>query len=291
MSMQGTWSADPYRHHQYRYWDGARWTSHVADAGMTSEDAVAAVPSSPTPPQSMVVSTSELSTPALAAREAPPAPIVGPVPIPGGGVTLAGKFYVPHPKHNGRFVEPVSVCVAAPDVWIVGRRIPRDVFDRTRRRMQVVLWASVIGTVAMLAAGIAANDATLAVLAFVFLAAFLIVGTMMWRRATDAAREEAVHFPAVAVEPVKLRHNWQNNPGLWVLLLGVLPGLLAQWIVALARGRRKIIFYAPIEPGEAPRRLRFKTNTAADATAFAGAIQAAAAVTPAPEDVQWRAAV
>ena len=27
------WYPDPYRRHQVRYWDGARWTEHVADRG------------------------------------------------------------------------------------------------------------------------------------------------------------------------------------------------------------------------------------------------------------------
>src|SRR5205823_3575697 len=31
------WVADPGRH-QYRYWDGEKWTDHVSDAGSTSLD-------------------------------------------------------------------------------------------------------------------------------------------------------------------------------------------------------------------------------------------------------------
>jgi hypothetical protein len=33
------WYADPSRRHAQRYWDGSRWTSHVADEGRTGEDA------------------------------------------------------------------------------------------------------------------------------------------------------------------------------------------------------------------------------------------------------------
>jgi hypothetical protein len=33
VSSAGRWSIDPMGSHQYRYWDGAVWTSHVADNG------------------------------------------------------------------------------------------------------------------------------------------------------------------------------------------------------------------------------------------------------------------
>jgi Protein of unknown function (DUF2510) len=32
------WAPDPYRRHQYRYWDGGRWTDYVADNGQESRD-------------------------------------------------------------------------------------------------------------------------------------------------------------------------------------------------------------------------------------------------------------
>ncbi|MEO6123163.1 MAG: DUF2510 domain-containing protein [Ilumatobacteraceae bacterium] len=34
------WSADPYRHHEMRYYDGSRWTEHVSDLGVASLDPV-----------------------------------------------------------------------------------------------------------------------------------------------------------------------------------------------------------------------------------------------------------
>ncbi len=37
------WSADPMGRHQYRYWDGASWTGHVADGGEASEDPLGGV--------------------------------------------------------------------------------------------------------------------------------------------------------------------------------------------------------------------------------------------------------
>jgi len=35
-----SWHPDPTGRHQQRYWDGSRWTEHVADDGATSTDAV-----------------------------------------------------------------------------------------------------------------------------------------------------------------------------------------------------------------------------------------------------------
>ena len=40
-SMEGhtaEWAADPTGRHEYRYWDGNRWTDHVSDAGVTGTD-------------------------------------------------------------------------------------------------------------------------------------------------------------------------------------------------------------------------------------------------------------
>jgi uncharacterized RDD family membrane protein YckC len=43
------WAPDPLGRHQYRYWDGAQWTDHVADDGVVATDPVAA-PAPPTTP-------------------------------------------------------------------------------------------------------------------------------------------------------------------------------------------------------------------------------------------------
>ena len=34
------WYPDPYGRHEMRYWDGARWTEHVADGGAPKVDPV-----------------------------------------------------------------------------------------------------------------------------------------------------------------------------------------------------------------------------------------------------------
>ena len=38
------WLPDPTRRHQYRYWDGARWTDDVADGGVASTDLLGQAP-------------------------------------------------------------------------------------------------------------------------------------------------------------------------------------------------------------------------------------------------------
>lgn len=40
----GAWWPDPYQRHQSRYWDGTRWTDHVADRGVTSTDSIGGTP-------------------------------------------------------------------------------------------------------------------------------------------------------------------------------------------------------------------------------------------------------
>ena len=40
------WHPDPYGRHEMRYWDGATWTEHVANAGVTGVDKVAPAPKS-----------------------------------------------------------------------------------------------------------------------------------------------------------------------------------------------------------------------------------------------------
>lgn len=43
------WHPDPTGRHEYRYWDGSRWTDHVSDQGITGSDPVAGPPPGATP--------------------------------------------------------------------------------------------------------------------------------------------------------------------------------------------------------------------------------------------------
>jgi uncharacterized RDD family membrane protein YckC len=56
------WAADPLGRHQYRYWDGAQWTDHVADDGVVGHDPVAP-PSPPTQPATPQLGTPTAVTP------------------------------------------------------------------------------------------------------------------------------------------------------------------------------------------------------------------------------------
>jgi hypothetical protein len=46
---QGAWGADPTGRHELRYWDGDRWTAHVADHGVQDTDVY--LPTPPPPPK------------------------------------------------------------------------------------------------------------------------------------------------------------------------------------------------------------------------------------------------
>jgi hypothetical protein len=47
VSSPAAWHPDPSGAHEHRYWDGERWTDHVADAGVASTDPLPAAPGAP----------------------------------------------------------------------------------------------------------------------------------------------------------------------------------------------------------------------------------------------------
>jgi hypothetical protein len=52
MSFPPAWYPDPTGAHEHRWWDGAEWTSHVADAGVASREPVAeSLAKTPTSPR------------------------------------------------------------------------------------------------------------------------------------------------------------------------------------------------------------------------------------------------
>jgi hypothetical protein len=63
----GAWHRDPVGHHEYRYWDGIEWTSHVADNGVAAVDPL--LDSLPAPPP-RPTTKEEKEQQAIAAREA-----------------------------------------------------------------------------------------------------------------------------------------------------------------------------------------------------------------------------
>jgi hypothetical protein len=44
MSSPAAWHPDPLGRHEHRYWDGTRWTEHVADGGVSGHDPIEAPP-------------------------------------------------------------------------------------------------------------------------------------------------------------------------------------------------------------------------------------------------------
>lgn len=52
MDNPAAWHPDPAGKHDHRWWDGQRWTEHVADAGVASVDPLPDAPEAATPPDS-----------------------------------------------------------------------------------------------------------------------------------------------------------------------------------------------------------------------------------------------
>ena len=86
----GEWRADPFGSHEYRYWDGARWTEHVSDRGLTGID----------PPMQSAASVLP-APPRTATALAPPPPQSGPV------------VYV-EPRNNGLAIASMVLGI----VWV-----------------------------------------------------------------------------------------------------------------------------------------------------------------------------
>jgi FtsH-binding integral membrane protein len=63
------WAADPSGRHEYRYWDGARWTDHVADQGRPSLDPIISEPAVQRPAATSPEPAAEPITPEPTATE------------------------------------------------------------------------------------------------------------------------------------------------------------------------------------------------------------------------------
>lgn len=68
------WYPDPMRRHGERYWDGGRWTEHVADAGRQSVDAVESPVSLEVSPALSQVPSGPPKPSSMQLRPPPPAP-------------------------------------------------------------------------------------------------------------------------------------------------------------------------------------------------------------------------
>jgi len=63
---QGAWHPDPYQRHQFRWWDGAQWTSLVSDNGVTSDEAAAPAAQQPMVQQTPVPQPPMMQQPPMA---------------------------------------------------------------------------------------------------------------------------------------------------------------------------------------------------------------------------------
>jgi hypothetical protein len=58
------WYADPLGRHDHRWWDGAAWTAHVADAGVAGRDPVELAPAPPSGVDTVATSVPSATSPA-----------------------------------------------------------------------------------------------------------------------------------------------------------------------------------------------------------------------------------
>ena len=93
------WAPDPLGRHQYRYWDGAQWTEHVADDGAVGTD--------PPLPDPTPAATADVPPEAAgyAAPTAAPVPTFGAThlgaPVPGSGASAtAAAWSQPMPSYD-----------------------------------------------------------------------------------------------------------------------------------------------------------------------------------------------
>ena len=101
MRFPPAWYPDPTGRHDHRWWDGAEWTAHVADAGVAAIDPLPAAPSAPGDVRTGAVAATDPAGPTGAAAAAPgvavaalvvglAAALLGWVPFLGLGVAVAG---------------------------------------------------------------------------------------------------------------------------------------------------------------------------------------------------------
>jgi len=88
MMTPAGWYPDPSLRHEYRYWDGTTWTSHVSDGGLTATDPELRPPTSPSGAQTVgppATAAPQLTAPAGPGWVAPQSTMATtPLPMPQG---------------------------------------------------------------------------------------------------------------------------------------------------------------------------------------------------------------
>jgi uncharacterized RDD family membrane protein YckC len=112
------WAPDPLGRHQYRYWDGAQWTDHVADDGRVSADPPVAgpAPTTPTTP----------TTPAPTTPGTPTTPGNLGAPVPGSGASSYGPTPAPYSSPGPAWSQPAT---AYDPTKVLGRRYGAFLID------------------------------------------------------------------------------------------------------------------------------------------------------------------
>ena len=106
--MSGKWEQDPFERHQYRWFDGSRWTDRVADQGRISVD--------PVP-----------SSPQRTARDDQSVGLIGGLAGVGAGYAVLVYLGIPSVVIT-IFVPPVGLIMCGLTIWLAvraGRRVSR----------------------------------------------------------------------------------------------------------------------------------------------------------------------
>src|SRR4051794_29344853 len=85
------WYPDPGRRHEYRWWDGSRWTEHVSNRGIVGRDPLPPRPPVPARASGPPRQPPGPRAPAPAAPAGAPGPVVSAGVVPTAGVIPVGE--------------------------------------------------------------------------------------------------------------------------------------------------------------------------------------------------------
>ena len=256
------WHADPTRRHQYRYFDGAAWTDHVADAGIQSDDPMDRPPPPSDPWQAEPTTTAdEPNTAPPAAQQAPPPqqtperpppmPLVRPDPA--GGPYLQDQAYRVQAYQVSQGTQPQAYQAyppgAAPPQW-GWQPVTQDArwHEPTPAGLSMIEAVKrVLSKYAHFHGRASRSEYWWFILAvnLAFLAAWIVVGGLASLGGQDAAVAAGTGFgvvllmslgiavPALAVGVRRLHDTDKSG---WFMLLGLIPyigGLIVAVLMAL----------------------------------------------------------
>jgi hypothetical protein len=217
------WLADPTHRHHYRYWDGTRWTDHVADDGVVGHDPVVGPP------------------PASAPGTAAPSPATS-APATWASAPTAARTWEWRPAAVALLVGAVLAGIGSVGPWI---EVTAGVFSRTfngtgdgRDGTITLVAALAILVVALVTASTTARSGTVVI---AVLAGLVVAGTGI----TDAidVSKRASELSDVN-RFVDARVGW----GLWLTIAG---GVIA-FVAGIVRIRQLAGASRPVLPAPGP---------------------------------------